>query len=153
MNQQFPTDSPSRQEEIRRAQEPKLDVGTEPYLSPAAQKTQQAMRSIPPETAYKNIASNFYWIAALSMINSLVNVFSGTVRFPMGLEIAQVVDAIAFMLGRDIVGIKTAASVVGLLVNAGICGLIVVFGYLTSKRKDWPLITGMILYSVDAVLM
>jgi len=87
----------------------------------------------------------FYWIAALSMINSLVVIFGGNFHFVVGLGITSVVDAIAKRVGA-------MGSALDLVINAFIAGLFVLLGSFAIKAQKWAFLTGMLLYAADALL-
>ena len=87
----------------------------------------------------------FYWIAALSMINSLVVIFGGNFHFVVGLGITSVVDALAKQAGS--IGV-----VLDLVINAFIAGLFVVLGMFAIKAQKWAFLVGMALYALDGAL-
>jgi hypothetical protein len=149
MNTQMPSDPEERYKQEARDYRPGLEVDKS-YVSAQAQN---AAKNLPPEQAYKNVSSNFYWVAGLSMINSLINTFGGGVQFPVGLAVSQFVDGIAIGIGSEFGEVKTIASIIGLVVNAGFCGLFVLLGYLGSKGSYWPMVLGIAFYSMDALLM
>ncbi len=120
------------------------------YIPPLVQK---AMKEIPLERAYKNAASNFYWIAALSLINSLVSMFGGGIYFVIGLGITQLIDGVAYLIVHDIPNLNTIAYVIAFVLNLSICGVIALLGLLTAKGYHWALLTGMVLYAMDALLV
>jgi hypothetical protein len=64
-----------------------------------------------------------------------------------------VITAIASVLGREMPGFGAFANIAGLVLSAGVCGWIALLGYLTSRLHDWPLITGLVLYALDTLLM
>lgn len=87
----------------------------------------------------------FYWIAGLSLINTIVMLSHGKFSFVAGLGITQIIDVIIAKVGP-------AAAVVGLPINLIIAGIYVVFGYFACRRQSWAFITGIVLYSLDTVL-
>jgi hypothetical protein len=95
----------------------------------------------------------FYWIAALSIINSLAYQFGATFTFIFGLGITQVVDGIVTgiseQLGQDFGWVR----VVGIIVNIGLAALFALIGYVGQKRVRWPVIIGMVLYVLDGLLV
>lgn len=87
----------------------------------------------------------FYWIAGLSMINSLL-VMSGTkLHFVVGLGITSVVDGLAKRVG-------TAGSVLDLVINGFVAGVFVLFGMFAVKAQKWAFLLGMGLYLLDGLL-
>jgi hypothetical protein len=88
----------------------------------------------------------FYWIAGLSMINS-VAVMSGTnFRFVVGLGITSVVDAMARQAG-------TIGSLLDIVINGFVAGVFVLFGYFAVKAQKWAFVVGMGLYALDGLLL
>jgi len=101
----------------------------------------------------RNGASNFYWIAGLSVVNTLLILFNANVTFPIGLAFTQIIDGVAFGAGKSFSGQAMGIQIFGLVIDVGIAGLFVLFGYLAIRRASWAYTTGMILYGVDALLM
>jgi hypothetical protein len=101
----------------------------------------------------KSGASNFYWIAALSLINTVLVVAESQTRFVIGLAVTQFVDAFAYYAGQDTPEAKTILLVIAFVIDFVIIGLFALFGYLSTKGQRWAFITGIILYALDAVLM
>ena len=87
----------------------------------------------------------FYWIAALSMINSAVMISGGNFHFVVGLGITSIVDAVAKPAG-------SLGSALDLVINAFIAGVFALFGFFAVKAQKWAFVTGMALYALDGVL-
>ncbi len=97
----------------------------------------------------------FFWIAALSIINTITYLSGITLTFVVGLGITQVVDGVSTALAKEL-GTGMGAMfvrLIGVIVNLLIAGLFVLFGVLGRKRHRIPVIIGMVLYALDAVLM
>jgi hypothetical protein len=146
---QFPTRSPQQEEEIRRALQPKVEKNSA-SLRPNEQKV---MGTIPLAQAYKNAASNFYSIAGFSLLNSIIAIFQGGLYFVIGLGITQVVDAFVYVFGKNMPEFRVAFLVFGGILDLGICGIVALFGLFSSKTFNWAVVTGMILYAMDALLI
>ncbi|MFO1487116.1 MAG: GYF domain-containing protein [Verrucomicrobiota bacterium] len=97
------------------------------------------------EARLKSGASWFYWIAGLSVINSISAFLGSDWRFILGLGITQVIDAVGLEMGG---AGKIVALVMDLLVFGGFIGL----GIFAHKRHTWAFITGMALFGLDALL-
>jgi len=106
----------------------------------------QAALKMAVEARLKAAASWFYWIAALSLINTIVVMAGGKVRFIIGMGITEIVDALAKQAG----GIGLAA---GLVINVFVAAVCAGFGVLGMRRKTWALWLGMALYSLDGLLL
>lgn len=118
--------------------------GSPPALSP----TQPTAPGGDPSTIaqLKSGASWFYWIAALSMINSIAAAADVSWRFIFGLGVTQVLDA----MGTEFGG---AAKFVMLGLDIVIAGIFVFFGVFANKGHLWAFITGMALFAIDTLLM
>jgi len=124
-------------------------AGTAPAQSSErlAQEDQQIAVSRMVAAARTRIGAKwFYWIAGLSMINSMVVIFGGNFHFVVGLGITSVVDAMAKRIG-------TAGSVLDLIINGFVAGVFVLFGYFACKAQKWAFMVGMGLYLVDGLLL
>lgn len=100
----------------------------------------------------KSGASNFYWIAALSAINSIVSIFGGGLVFVIGLGATLVIDFIAKGIS-DNMGGNSIVLGMGLLFSLVFDLIFVLFGYFAVKGHRWAFITGMVFYGLDALLM
>jgi len=88
----------------------------------------------------------FYWIAGLSMINSIVVITGGNFHFVVGLGITAVVDAVAKRVGG-------AGSVLDIIINGCVAGVLVLFGTFAIKAQKWAFLVGMALYTLDGLLL
>ncbi|MGB9593717.1 MAG: hypothetical protein ACPL7R_06240 [Anaerolineae bacterium] len=120
---------------------------------PALQQVAASQEQQRLERQCRSGANWFYWIAGLSVINTLVGLFGGRVTFLIGLGFTQLVDgivqAMATIVSQDI---ALVVRIVGLVVNVGIAVLFVVFGALANQRRKWAFIVGMALYALDGLL-
>ncbi len=117
---------------------------TPPPMAPASAQSGTNVLASDALARTKGGASWFYWIAALSLINSILSISGAGIRFIFGLGITQISDAFASGLG--------GAGVVGLIVTAIAGGVLVLFGIFGSKGQTWAFLVGMILYGLDAVV-
>jgi hypothetical protein len=88
----------------------------------------------------------FYWIAGLTIINTIISLTGGGISFSVGLAFAKVVDAV----GQALVGPARYALV---LVDLIIAAVFVMFGVLGGKGQTWAILTGTILYVLDGLLL
>ncbi|MCP4574392.1 MAG: hypothetical protein GY838_18715 [bacterium] len=93
-------------------------------------------------------ANWFYWIAGLSLLNSLVALFAGQWNFIFGLGITQVLDALAQGLA-DGAGSAWAIKAGGLLFSIGALSTYVLFGWLANRGKTAGYVIGMVFYALD----
>lgn len=89
----------------------------------------------------------FYWIGALSLVNSIAQLSGGNWSFCIGLGTTQVIDAIAtgFQLG-------TTGKMIAFALDAVVSGLMLGFGFLAGKGMGWAYIVGMVLYAFDGLI-
>ena len=100
----------------------------------------------------KNGANNFYWIAALSVINSLVLGFGGNSYFVVGLASTLIVDTI-FVEFANASGGSLIVKLIGLAISLFIAGIFALFGVFANRGKNWAFIVGMVLYVLDTLIM
>jgi hypothetical protein len=97
------------------------------------------------EQRAKSGAGWFYWIAGLSVINSIILMAGGSISFPVGLGITQFIIAIAISVGKG-------AQFIGLILNLIVAAVFIGIGAVAHKRHSWAFIVGLILYGVDGLL-
>jgi hypothetical protein len=94
-------------------------------------------------------ASWFFWIAGLSIINSIL-VFTGSDwNFIVGLGVTQFIDGIALAILDEVGNI---ASAIALSLDVLVAGIFVLFGFFARKRHNWAFIVGMVLYAIDGLI-
>lgn len=101
----------------------------------------------------RNGASNFYWIAGLSILNSLITIFNGNVTFMIGLGVTQFIDAVAYYLAQSMPEFALPLKIVGLGLSFVIAAFFILLGFFASKAKRWAFLVGLALYSLDSILM
>jgi hypothetical protein len=104
------------------------------------------------ESSFKSGAAWFFWIAGLSMINSMIYRFGGSITFIFGLGLSQVIDVFASAFAKEIPEIALAIQVVAIAMNLAILGVFAVLGILAYRRKPWAFIAGMIIYALDSLI-
>jgi len=100
----------------------------------------------------KSGASNFYWIAGLSVINSLVTIFGGGFYFVIGLGVTLIIDGLSSGIAQELGGSPVVLGL-GFLFSLVFDAIFALFGFFASKRHRWAFITGMVFYALDALLM
>jgi len=100
----------------------------------------------------KSGAYNFYWIAGLSMANSIFFFFISRSSFAVGLGFTQFMDTLAHNIAQSYPNAVLLIQSIGLLLDLFICSVFVVSGYFASKGQRWAFISGMLLYGLDAIL-
>lgn len=96
------------------------------------------------ETSWQNQMKGgaywFYWIAALSFVNSLLVYFGVSWNFFLGLGITQVTTARMS---------DSTSPIVILIINVLISLVFAAFGYFASQGKLWAFALGLALYILD----
>ncbi len=103
--------------------------------------------------AFRSGANWFYWIAGLSMVNTVLHLFGSERSFIIGLGLTQLFDVGA-------VGATEHADGAVLLIVRGIAffldlfiaGLFVLLGWQAGRRRSWAFVTGMVLYALDGLI-
>ncbi len=121
--------------------------------SPNSQELNALMALASLQKQVKGGASNFYWIAALSVINSLGAVFDLGVSFVIGLGVTQIVDGLAIGIADGIPEYSAIIRTFGVILSIGISALFAIFGYFAAKGHRWAFITGMVFYTLDALVL
>jgi hypothetical protein len=93
----------------------------------------------------KSGANWFYWIAGLSVVNTIAAVSGTSWRFILGLGITQVADAVAHEVG----GVGTIAAIV---IDAIAIGFFILMGKFAGDAKKWAFILGMAAFGIDGVV-
>jgi hypothetical protein len=99
------------------------------------------------EAQSRNGANWFFWIAGMSLVNSLVGLFGGQWGFVIGLGITQVIDSM-LTLGDG----STAFRLVGPVLTAAVAAVFIAFGYFAREGRRWAFIAGIALYVLDSLL-
>jgi hypothetical protein len=87
----------------------------------------------------------FYWIAALTLLNSIVVISGRSLHFAIGLGSTAGIDVKAKELG-------TIGAVLDLLISGTIAGIFALLGNLAGKRIRWAFLAGMVLYGIDGLI-
>jgi hypothetical protein len=105
------------------------------------------------ENQVRGGAAWFYWIGGLSLVNSAAYLLGIQFALLFGLGITQAIDGI-------LTGVIKASGpdwgflhAVGFGIDICIAGMFALMGYFGQKRVRWPVIVGMVLYTLDGLLM
>lgn len=120
-------------------------VGTSANARPAVAAAAEALVPV-----IKSGAGWFYWIAGLSLVNTLVAMGGSNSGFVIGLGITQVFDTIAAGIAEE--SGDGGARVVALVLDMIVYGLLVMFGVFAARRHLWAFLVGMTLYALDAAI-
>ncbi|MDT7540639.1 MAG: hypothetical protein QOE33_543 [Acidobacteriota bacterium] len=102
-------------------------------------------------TRHLNSGANwFFWIAGLSLINSIVSLSKGSWSFLAGLGITQIFDGLANGLSDELGG---GATAVALILDLLVAACFVALGMLARRAMLWAFVVGMVIYALDGVLL
>ena len=87
----------------------------------------------------------FWWIAGLSLINTIAAMADSKFHFIVGLGFTQLVDGISKKLTGSV-------GFGALFFDVLFAALFFGFGWVAGKGRDWAFILGMIAYALDALL-
>ena len=91
----------------------------------------------------------FFWIAGLSLVNSVVFLAEGQWNFLAGLGLVQLISGIALGLSEELGGtVKIIAFVLDLGVAAAFVGL----GYFAQKHYTLAFVVGLVIYALDGLI-
>lgn len=105
------------------------------------------------EAQLRSGVSWFYWIGGLSIVNTISYLLGSSTTFIIGLGLTQYIDVLAKDLAEGSIGGGTILQVVGICIDVAIAGTFAIAGFLGQKRSRWAVITGMVFYVVDAVIL
>lgn len=101
----------------------------------------------------QNSAKNFYWIAGLSFINSIITAFGGDFYLVLGMASTLFVDYFAVGMAEEAPEMRLIFTGIALVISFFLSGIMALFGYLAIKGKRWAFVLGMIFYGVDTLIM
>ncbi len=114
---------------------------------------QSVARELDLERLHASGSRWFYWIAALSLVNSIAAMSNSDFGFVIGLGMTQFIDGIALALAKGASGdMVIAAKACAFVADLVVSGLFVLFGAFARKGHDWAFMLGMICYGADALL-
>jgi hypothetical protein len=94
----------------------------------------------------------FYWIAGLSVVNSIMVLTGGRWSFLIGLGITQLVDGLATaIMEESSASLGIIVRVAAFIFTLFVAGVFVLFGFL-AKRHKWAFIVGMVAYAFDGLV-
>lgn len=124
-------------------------------IEPGDSNTELQDHSIDQETLSKlqkqfdNGAKWFYWIAGLSVVNSVILLMEGGVSFVVGLGITQIIAGIGIALAEEF---GPVARYIAFAFEVVAALVFVLFGYYALKRHRWAFIIGIVLYTLDSLI-
>lgn len=102
------------------------------------------------ENQFKSGANWFFWIAGLSIINSMSALTGSSWHFVIGLSVTQFIDGVA----RSIHGqYGTVFRMIALMMDIGFVALFAGLGFWAKQKSTAGFILGMILYGFDSLML
>jgi hypothetical protein len=102
--------------------------------------------------SFENGSKWFYWIAGLSLVNSVAHLAHANFSFVIGLGITQIVDAIALAGTQRHPEISVVINIIAFIFAAIFAGIFALFGWLAGRKHGWAFIVGLILYVPDGLI-
>jgi hypothetical protein len=93
-------------------------------------------------------AGRFYWIAGVSLVNTILTLLNTNLIFPTGLTTTMISDE-GLASGDSGAGLKIFCVVFNLISY----GIFALFGLFAKRRQQWAFITGFVLYTLDTLLL
>lgn len=120
-------------------------------LTPEPEQEKMSRNDYDTLARMKSGAHWFFWIAGLSLVNSLIMLFGGNWSFFAGLAVTQIVDVIILQISGS--GDISFILIIAFMIDLLIAGIFVLCGYFAGKLHIWAFVVGMILYALDGVIM
>jgi hypothetical protein len=124
-----------------------FETGVQTRLDPV-----QSLRRSQSERQMKSGANWFFWIAGLSVVNSVIYLLDARLSFIVGLGMTQIVDAFASVFSEELPEGLALFRVLALVINLAIVALFTGFGLLARRGKRWAFMVGMGLYFLDGII-
>src|SRR5262245_20425284 len=90
-----------------------------------------------------------YWIAGLSIINSVIILTGSNWGFVLGLTLTQVIDFVCRGIAAEF---GWGAKLFALVLDLAIAGFFVALGIFARRRRTWPFVVALVLYGIDPLL-
>lgn len=87
----------------------------------------------------------FFWVAALSLVNSVAALAGQPWRFVIGLGVTRIADDLAAHIGH---GVAVAA-----IADAAFVGAFALLGHLAGRGRRWAFAAGAIVYALDGLVV
>lgn len=118
----------------------------------AASLPGQALDAAEAEDLDKKIKTGgawLYWIAGLSIVNSVIILTGSNWGFVLGLTLTQVIDIVCRGIATEL---GVAAMIFALVLDLAIAGFFIALGVFARRRQTWPFVVALVLYGIDTLL-
>lgn len=122
---------------------PELGLPAGPHPTAAASPISADQTAL--QNSSRSGAQWFFWIAGLSIINTISAFSGGSFGFVIGLGVTQAINGIAE-------NGETSGKVIALILNLIAVGFFVFFGVFARRRHAWAFLAGMVLYALDGLI-
>jgi len=106
---------------------------------PSNQGTDTQIQAFKDKASISNSAQWFYWIAGLSVLNTIMTLTGNNLIFPIGLGLSSFLDN---LLPQETIPIKIAFVL-----------FFIAMGVFATQGKKWAFIAGVLVYILDAGLL
>lgn len=125
----------------------------QPVVQTISQPMLLAQKIVGLEKQMRSGVDTFFWIAGLSVVNTVVYLFGGSASFVIGLGATLVIDVLTKKLATDLASDGGMIfQAIGIILDVLIMGLFVLFGILGRKKYGTAVMFGMVLYVLDALI-
>jgi hypothetical protein len=97
-------------------------------------------------------ANWFFWIAGLSIVNTIILLMEGDRHFVVGLGITQFINGIALAVGQQNPDAALIGKAVAFVMTLIVAAVVAAFGFGARRGMGWIFVLGMGLYSLDGLL-
>jgi hypothetical protein len=98
-------------------------------------------------------ANWFYWVAALSLVNTALMHLGANIHFVVGLGVSAIADAVAVLIATQHPEHALICRTVAITFSVLASGIVFLFGWLANRRYLVPFALAIVLYSVDGLLL
>jgi len=95
----------------------------------------------------------YFWIAGLSLLNTIIYLLGNNLTFVVGLGATQIVDGFMHALAKEFGTGGSIVRLIGFAIDVFIAGIFVAIGVLGRKRYRAPIVIGMVLYAIDGIIL
>jgi hypothetical protein len=118
----------------------------EPHLQAVEPQPEESLAVQEIQRAIQSQGSWFFWIAGLSVVNSIGSLLHLDMAFVVGLGFSLMLDALASELGE-------AWSAIAITLNLAIIGFFAAMGFFAVRGWRWAFMLGILIYALDAVAL